>query len=472
MVYQRRIVDDVLDELFPHLAAIALEGAKGVGKNGDGQPASHDRSVLNDPRQREAIAAELDHVTRVPQPVLIDEWQLEPNVWDRVRRAVDDDSSGGRFLLAGSAGVHPGVRIHSGAGRIVSLPMRPLSFSERGLIDPTVSLRELLTGSKPQVDGRSTVALPNYTDEILRSGFPGLRGLPQRPRQVQLDSYLARIVERELPENGIIVRRPRALKSWLAAYGAATATDAAYTAILDAATPGEDEKPTRQTVDQYREHLQRLFILDPVPAWLPGLTPLKRLTHNPKHHLVDPALAARLVGIGQAGLLRGDGNRVSAATGTWLGALFESLVTQSVRVYAGASDAQLGHLRTKNTDHEIDLIVEGSDRRVVAIEVKLAATISDKDVRHLHWLQEQLGDRLADQVVVTTGEFAYRRPDGVAVVPLALLVREQPLAHIQPLPSARDVVMTAVCRRPGTVAAVGPARPGHPPTLGCGRGQR
>jgi predicted AAA+ superfamily ATPase len=421
MAYLRRIVDDVLDELFPHLAAIALEGAKGVGKTATASQRAQTVLSLNEPRQREALAADLDYVTRVRPPVLIDEWQLEPNVWDRVRRAVDDDSSGGRFLLAGSAGVAPGVRIHSGAGRIVSLPIRPLSFSERGLIEPTVSLRALLTGSKSPVGGRSAIDLPTYTDEILRSGFPGIRGLPDRPRQVQLDSYLTRIVERELPENGVGVRRPNALKSWLAAYGAATATDAAYTAILDAATAGEDNKPARQTVDQYREHLQRLFILDPVQAWLPGLTPLKRLTHTPKHHLVDPALAARLVGVGQAGLLRGDGTRVPAATGTWLGALFESLVTQSVRVYAGASDAQLGHLRTKNTDREIDLIVEGSDRRVVAIEVKLAATTSDNDVRHLHWLQEQLGDRVADRVVVTTGEFAYRRPDGVAVVPLALL---------------------------------------------------
>ncbi len=421
MVYLRRIVDDVLDELFPHLTAIALEGAKGVGKTATASQRAHTILSLNDPRQREVVAADLDHVTRVSPPVLIDEWQLEPNVWDRVRRAVDDDSSGGRFLLAGSAGVDPGVRIHSGAGRIVSLAIRPLSFSERGLSQHTVSLRALLSGSKTQIGGQSSIDLPTYTDEILRSGFPGIRGLPERPRQVQLDSYLTRIVERELPENGVVVRRPNILKAWLAAYGAATATDAAYAAILDAATAGEDDKPARQTADLYREHLQRLFILDPVQAWLPGLTPLNRLTLAPKHHLVDPALAARIVGVGKAGLLSGDGTRVTGATGTWLGALFESLVTQSVRVYAGASDAQLGHLRTKNTDHEIDLIVEGSDRRVVAIEVKLSATTSDKDVRHLHWLQEQLGDRLADRVVVTTGEFAYRRPDGVAVVPLALL---------------------------------------------------
>jgi predicted AAA+ superfamily ATPase len=232
---------------------------------------------------------------------------------------------------------------------------------------------------------------------------------------------VARIAERELPENGVVVRRPNALKSWLTAYGAATATDASYSTILDAATAGEHDKPARPTADSYREHLQRIFVLDPIPAWIPTFNTLKRLTHAPKHHLVDPAIAARLVGVGKPGLLRGEGTRVSAQTGTWLGALFESLTAQSVRVYAGAIDAEVGHLRTKNTDHEVDLIVEGEDRQVVAIEVKLAATITDKDVRHLNWLHGQIGDRLADRVVITTGEFAYRRPDGVAVVPLALL---------------------------------------------------
>src|SRR6202012_705391 len=108
-------------------------------------------------------------------------------------------------------------------------------------------------------------------------------------------------------------------------------------------------------------------VLNPLEAWIPPFAPLKRLAHAPKHHLVDPAIAARLVGVDKAGLLRGAGNRVSAPTGTWLGALFESLVTQSVRVYASAANATVGHLRTKNGDHEIDLIVEGEHRSCIAI---------------------------------------------------------------------------------------------------------
>lgn len=421
MRYRLRLIDETLDQVFPHLAAIALEGAKGVGKTATASERAATILSLNEPNEHAALAGNLDLVTQVPPPVLIDEWQLQPSVWERVRRAVDDDGTGGRFLLAGSAGVAPGVRIHSGAGRIVSMAMRPMAFSERGVDTPTVSLRALLAGEARDVGGSTELNVPAYTDEILRSGFPGIRDLAERARQLQLDSYVARIVERELPENGVNVRRPGALRAWLAAYAAATATNASYSNILDAATPGDADKPARQTAGAYREHLRRIFVLDPVDAWIPAFAPLKRLTYAPKHHLVDPALAARLVGVDKTSLLRGEGRRVSPATGTWLGALFESLVTQSVRVYADAAGAKVSHLRTKNGEHEIDLIIEAGDTSCVAIETKLSNTVEDRDTRHLGWLHRQIGDRLVDRVVVYTGKLAYRRQDGVAVVPLALL---------------------------------------------------
>jgi len=423
MGYRRRIVDDALDELLPELAAIALEGAKAVGKTATAAQRAQTVIDLSDPAARQIAEANPERITRSPTPVLIDEWQLEPAVWDRVRRAVDADNSGGRFLLTGSAGVPPGVRIHSGAGRIVSLRMRPLSLAERGICEPTVSLSAVLAGRQPAIAGQSRVGLPGYVEEILRSGFPGIRNLAPRARNLQLDSYVSRVVDHELAENGVRVRRPAALRAWLAAYAAATSTDASYTAILDAATAGDSDKPVRQTADAYREHLERLFLLDPLASWIPAFSPLRRLTHTPKHHLVDPALAARLVGISGDGLLRGEGVRVRVRhdTGTWLGALFESLVVQSVRIYAEAAEASVGHLRTKSTEREIDLIVERADRALIAIEIKLSGVVDDRDVRHLHWLRGQLPDRVVDMMVITTGEHAYRRNDGVAVVPLALL---------------------------------------------------
>jgi predicted AAA+ superfamily ATPase len=421
MDYGRRVIDDILDDTLPDLAAIAVEGAKGVGKTATASRRAASVLTLSDPRVRASVAANYDLVTQLDAPVFIDEWQLEPQVWDRVRQAVDDDPrAGGRFLLAGSASVAPGVRIHSGAGRIVSLLLRPMALSERGIETPTVSLRALLTGGAA-IAGQTSLNTRDYVDEILRSGFPGIRDLPPAARTRQLDGYLTRIVQHDMPENGIRVRRPNALRAWLRAYAAATATTTDYTKILNAATAGQAEKPAKTTAETYREHLTRLFILDPLEAWTPAFAPLKRLTYSPKHHLVDPALAARLVGVGERGLLVGTGPVPSPRTATWLGALFESLAVQSVRVYADAAGASVGHLRTKNGDHEIDIVAEAEDGTCVAIEVKLADTVSDADVKHLTWLHGQLGDRLIDRVVLNTGPLAYRRRDGVAVVPLALL---------------------------------------------------
>ena len=292
MDYRRRVIDDVLDSALPELAAVALEGAKGVGKTATATRRAATVLSLSDPRNRASVAANFDLVTQVEAPVFIDEWQLEPQVWDRVRMAVDDDpAAGGRFLLAGSAGVAPGARIHSGAGRIVSLAMRPMALSERGVETPTVSLRALHAGGAP-ISGVTTVGVSGYVDEILRSGFPGIRDLSPVNRDRQLDGYLARIVERDLPENGINVRRPAALRAWLRAYAAATASTADYTKILDAATAGEPDKPARNTVDGYREHLQRLFVLDPVEAWTPAFVPLKRLTKLGQAPLGRPRLGS------------------------------------------------------------------------------------------------------------------------------------------------------------------------------------
>jgi len=300
--------------------------------------------------------------------------------------------------------------------------MRPLSLPERGVENPTVSLKALLEGERPAIGGETAIRLDRYADEILASGFPGLQGLSGRASRVQLDSYLSRIAERDFEELGRSVRNPSALRRWMAAYAAASSTSASYETIRDAATSGEAEKPAKTTTIPYRDTLERLWIIDPVPAWLPGRNRISRLAQHPKHQLADPALAARLLGVDAQALL--DAKEVGPPIpreGALLGALFESLVTLDVRVYAQAAEATVRHLRTHGGEHEIDLIVERDDGRIVAIEVKLARAISDEDVRHLRWLGDQVGPELLDSLIITTGEAAYRRRDGIAVVPAALL---------------------------------------------------
>lgn len=424
IVYERRLVDDDLDALAPALPAIALDGPKGVGKTSSALQRAATVIRLDDPAQRNLLEADPGRLDREPSPILLDEWQRLPEVWDRVRRSVDANPAGGRFLLTGSA-TPASTPVHSGAGRIVSLRMRPLSLAERRLVEPTVSLEQLLAGDAGRIAGTSPVELPGYVEEIVASGFPGIRPLTERARTVALDGYLAAVVQREFPDQGYAVRRPQALRAWLAAYAAATATVTSYSGILDAATPNEADKPARGTVTAYREVLTALWLLDPVPGWVPSAAALSRLKRSSKHHLADPALAARLLAATPRSLLGTGGAPgdvpVPGRDGTLLGALFESLVTLSVRTYAQAAHAAVYHLRTQNGDREVDLILEGDDRRVVALEVKLAGSVNDRDVRHLLWLRQTLGDRLADAAVVTTGQYAYRRRDGIAVVPAALL---------------------------------------------------
>ncbi len=416
--YVRRVIDDEIDDLFAQLPALLLDGPKGVGKTATATQRCRSVRRLDVASEREVVEADPAIIGRDPTPLLIDEWQRVPAVFDAVRRLVDDDPTEGRFLLTGSAST---AQTHSGAGRITTLRMRPLCLHERRPAQQGVSFRELLAGHAA-IEGRTDLTLADYAEEIVASGFPAMRHLSGRPRDRQLDSYIERIVDHDLPEAGFNVRRPATVLAWLRAYAAATATTTSWDKIRDAATSGVDDKPARTTTQPYIELLTALRILDPVPAWIPSNNHLNALVGAPKHHLADPALAARLVRASASQLLTGASPSTSIPRdGAFLGGLFESLAALSVRTLAQSCDARVSHLRTKGGRHEVDFVIEGNDG-VVAVEVKLSAAVNDTHVSHLHWLRHELGDDCVDVVVLNTGPEAYRRADGVAVVPLALLL--------------------------------------------------
>ena len=257
--------------------------------------------------------------------------------------------------------------------------------------------------------------------DVLRLRIPRHPDPSGRSRRLQLTATSSAWSTATSPSSAT-ESRPETLRAWLAAYAAATASTTSYNTLLEAATPGQGDKPAKTTTIAYRDTLAHLSLLDPVPGWTPGYGHLGRLGQAPKHHLADPALAATLLGVDAPKLISGaDAGPHVPRDGTLLGALFESLVTLSVRVYAQLHEAQVSHLRLRDGRHEVDLIVERPDGAVVAVEVKLGGVIGDDDVKHLLWLRDHLGDRLLDAVVVSTGPTAYRRQDGIAVVPAALL---------------------------------------------------
>ena len=421
MKYRPRIVDAGLDALLSGLPAVSLEGPKAVGKTETALRRARTVHRLDDPSRLEIVRAEPTRLTTGDSPILIDEWQRLPASWDLVRRAVDRGPSPASFLLTGSA-TPSDAPTHSGAGRIVTVRMRPMALAERAITTPTVSLAALLTGTRPVLGGATHLSLTHYADEITRSGFPAIRHYAGRLHRAQLDGYIDRIVEREFFDLGTRVRNPGALRRWLTAYAAASSTTASYETIRDAASAGESDKPAKTTTRPYRAALEQLWIMEPLPAWAPTRNRLRRLASAPVHQLADPALAAQLLGVDAGALVDGAaGGPPIPREGTLLGALFQSLVTLSARTYAQASEARVGHLRTRGGEHEIDLIVERRDGRIVALEVKLSATVEDTDTRHLQWLAGRIGPDLLDAAVITTGNEAYRRTDGIGVIPAGLL---------------------------------------------------
>ncbi|MEW5991540.1 MAG: DUF4143 domain-containing protein [Chloroflexota bacterium] len=421
MDYRRRAIDSELDALLPDLAAIAIRGARGVGKTETALQRARTVYRLDDSAVREIVAASPARLCEGESPILIDEWQAFPSSWDVVRRAVDADRSPGRFLLTGSASPR-NPPTHTGAGRIVQLRMRPMTFAERGLERPTVSLAGLLSGSTSAVGGRTATRVDGYADAILSSGFPGVLGLPDRAIKAQLDGYVDQLVERDFEEAGESIRRPALLRRWIAAYAAAISSVTSFEKIRIAASGTGGDPPAKATAQRYVDVLESTWVIDPIPAWAPTGGELRRLALSPKHQLVDPALAARLRRVTIDALLRGQpAGDLNPRHLTLFGALFEAAVTMNVRVDAQAAGGSAFHFRERNGTHEVDLVVEGPDGRIVAIEVKATQAVGDADVRHLVWLRERIGERLAAAVIVTTGPEAYRRRDGVDVVPAALL---------------------------------------------------
>lgn len=433
--YVPRLIDIEMGELLAGIGAVLLQGAKAVGKTRSAQRHAVRTVRLDRAAVADVVRADPAAAIRAPFPVFFDEWHRVPEILDEVRLRVDDDPTPGLAILAGSAEPPKNARpTHTGAGRVVTRRMRPMTISERleaagmpAADRDTVSVAALLSGTRPAVRGASPWELADYAHEIVASGFPAIRTLAPRLRAAQLEGYVEHLVTRDIEEANGAAADPAAVRRWLTAYAAATATTTSLDKLRDVATAGDGTPPAKTTVLRYRNALERLFIYDPVPAWKPGGTALSRLGEAPKIHLVDPGLAAHLLGIDEGALLDGTSTPVVDAVpavrdGGLFGALFESLVAQAMRTYAQALDAAHHYIRTYGGDHEIDGVLVRRDHRCLAYEVRLAGSVNDDDGKHLRWLREHLGDQLLDAVLIHTGPEAYRRKDGIAVVPAALLV--------------------------------------------------
>jgi hypothetical protein len=407
-----RVVEAQLDRLLSAAGAVVLAGPPATGKRAIARRRSSAVAGRAIPGSPAGAAVDWAHALGGPSPVLVEDWHRQPGALEAVAAAVRADPSPGRFLLTGAIPELP-----AGPG-IALVRVRPLSLAERGVATPTVSLASLLRGDRPELDGRCSLAPEGYLGEVLASGFPGIRPLGEPARRRELDRYLELLVAAAPSELGRPIRDPGRLQRRLAAYAAATATTVPESTIADVADQHRPYRLPSDAHDAYRHLLERLGILDELPAIAPRAR-LGRLAQAPKRHLADPALAARLLGLDTS--LAGRSRVGAAGRVVFAEALFESLVTQSVRTYAQACGASVAHLRTYRGHHQLDLIVEGQRGELVALDVQFATDLSERDVAHLRWLRRRLGEELVEGAVVNAGDRCYRRPDGFGVVPAALL---------------------------------------------------
>ena len=422
-----RLIEPYINKLMSDFPAIAIDGLKGIGKTVSAKRLA--KTVFELDRVRD-----FDQVNNIPDillteaaPVLIDEWQRIPSVWDYIRRAVDDGAVPGKFLLTGSI-TCTDTNIHSGAARIIRRRMYPLSLAERGLELPIVSIGEMLSSQKPfkiPVSGTTGISSSNYINEIVISGLPGFRDLPDDSRKLAMESYFSNLLTHDFLQQGIRLRQPGILLRWLRSFAAATSTDAGYMEILDASTAGEGNKPSVKTVIAYREALENLWLLDELQPWVDGEEFISGLKRTPKHYLADPAFSAYLLGLDAQILAGANGwptraERFNEKYGSIIGRLFESLIHLTLNTYASINNAKLYFLKTHKGDHEIDFIIQ-KDLKIIAVEVKFSPTVSSADGKHLKWFIDKIGGDCIDAIIITTGAAAFRRDDGIAVVPAALL---------------------------------------------------
>lgn len=412
--YRKRVVDGELAARLSSVGAVLIEGPKACGKTATARQVAASEVLLDvDTNARRAVALDPGLVLDGPVPRLIDEWQVEPDIWNHIRRAVDDRKASGQFILTGSAVPADQITRHTGAGRIARLRMRPMSLFETGHSTGTVSLAELLAGG-PARSANPGLTVTDLVQRLAVGGWPGLLGLGVEESLQAVRDYLEEIRRVDIGRVDATRREPEKVGRLLRSLARNVSSYAAAT-TLAADAGGSDNALDDDTAREYLDALHRLMVLEDQPAWAPHLRSRSLLRSTPKRHFVDPSLAVAA--------LRATPDRLLADLNL-TGFLFESLVIRDLRVYAQSWDARLLQYRD-NTGLEVDAVVEAADGRWGAFEIKLGIGQIDEAAATLRRFANRVDtDRSglpAVLGVIVASSYGYVRDDGIAVIPIGSL---------------------------------------------------
>lgn len=412
--YRPRLVERDVASALSRIGAVLIDGARACGKTWTARRFARSEARVDDPATMLLAESAPGAVLAGGAPRLLDEWQHAPTLWNRVRRECDDRGRPGQFILTGSATPADDITRHSGMGRIARVRMRPMSLFESGHSGGEVSIGALL-------DGEDAAALPRdatLTDVvscICAGGWPANLGASAAAAGGTIGDYINEAARVEVADASGVRHQPEALLRLMRSVARNVSTEANVSGL--AADAGGQTPLARGTATAYLRALERIFVVEPQPAWSVQMRSRATLRKTPKIHFVDPSLAASA--------LRATPRRLLADPAT-LGVLFESLVVRDLRVYGQAHVASVYHYRD-NVGLEADAIVERDDGAWLAVEVKLSPSPKSVDTAaaSLLRLRDKVAPRrtadLAALLVVTSAGAAYRRKDGVQVAPVTTL---------------------------------------------------
>lgn len=416
--YRERIIDDIIKSKLASFGAVCIEGPKWCGKTWTSLNHSNSVFYVGDPQNnfQNRLLAEVDPsiVLEGLNPRLIDEWQEVPSLWDAVRFEVDKSRDKGQYILTGSSTPKSFGILHSGTGRIDRIMMRPMSLYESGDSDGSVSLKMLFNNTF-ETKKNKTMTLSKLAYLVTRGGWPGTLGMNEKQASDIARSYLNSILADDVIKIDGVKRDSKKVKALIKSLARNVATSVSNATLIKDIKEFDGDVIDSNTIASYLDILTRLFIIDNQQAFDMNYRSSTRVAKTPKRHFIDPSLAVAALEMGPSMLLK-DLN--------FFGFIFESLVIRDLKIYAGANRGSVYHFRHHDTGDEIDAVIEFDDGTWGAFEIKLGHNQVDKAAKNLLKIKmnlDQLNNKQSPTVLCVIcglGEYAYKRPDGVFVIPI------------------------------------------------------
>ena len=422
--YRSRIMDSLLAKKLQAKGAVLIEGPKWCGKTTTAEEIAASKIMLAKPDIKDHFKSLLeidsDAALTGDTPMLIDEWQTVPKLWDAVRYTVDHRHAMGQFILTGSAVPNQEAekeREHSGTGRFAWLTMRPMTLFESGESNGTVSLGELFTAPE-KILQKNGLKLSDIAFLICRGGWPIAIGLPEEAALEQAFDYYDAVTKEDVTNVDGIKRSSERVQRLMRAYARHQGTQAPIATLKEDLKNNDTTTLDEDTISSYLDALRKIFVVEDMPAWNPNLRSKTAIRTTDTRYFVDPSIATAALGLGPTDLM----NDLNS-----MGFFFETMCVRDLRVFAEALNGKVYHYRDKS-GLECDAVVHLRNGQYGLIEIKLGGDSLIKDgATTLNALEAQIDTTRMKSpafkmILTATGEYAYRRPeDGIYVVPIGCL---------------------------------------------------